>query len=84
MDSLPDGAYWTYTMFYFPGLLLASASMAAYIGGDKTAYLHDSKPFLLVVCLALLAVAVILNIIRAQYRQVAAERGRAASGRTSR
>jgi len=56
-------AYWTYTMFYFPGLLLASASMAAYIGGDKTAYLHDSKPFLLVVCLALLAVAVILNII---------------------
>jgi amino acid transporter len=56
-------AYWTYTMFYFPGLLLASASMAAYIGGDKTAYLHDSKPFLLIVCLAMLAVAVILNII---------------------
>ena len=28
-------AYWTYTMFYFPGLLLASASMAAYIGGDR-------------------------------------------------
>ena len=56
-------AYWTYTMFYFPGLLLASASMAAYIGGDKTAYLHDSKSFLLVVCLLMLAVAVILNII---------------------
>jgi glutamate:GABA antiporter len=56
-------AYWTYTMFYFPGLLLASASMAAYIGGDKTAYLHDSKPFLLIVCLLMLAVAVWLNII---------------------
>src|SRR5215469_1103722 len=25
--------YWIYTVFYFPGLLLASASMAAYIGG---------------------------------------------------
>jgi amino acid transporter len=56
-------AYWTYTMFYFPGLLLASASMAAYIGGDRTAYLHDSKTFLLIVCLVLLAVAVWLNII---------------------
>ncbi len=56
-------AYWTYTMFYFPGLLLASASMAAYVGGDKTAYLHDSKPFLLIVCLLMLAVAVWLNII---------------------
>src|SRR5438270_9369159 len=50
-------------MFYLPCLLLASASIAAYVGGDKTAYLHDSKPFLLVVCLLMLAVAVILNII---------------------
>ena len=26
--------YWIYTVFYFPGLLMASAAMAAYIGGS--------------------------------------------------
>ena len=25
--------YWIYTVFYFPGLLIASAAMAAYVGG---------------------------------------------------
>ena len=56
-------AYWTYTMFYFPGLLLASASMAAYVGGDLTAHLHDTRWFLLLGSLVLLSVAVWLNII---------------------
>ncbi|MFZ0819379.1 MAG: APC family permease [Candidatus Acidiferrales bacterium] len=55
--------YWIYTVFYFPGLLLASASMAAYIGGEKWAWLAQNRPFLLGVSFALLIVAVGLNII---------------------
>jgi glutamate:GABA antiporter len=55
--------YWIYTVFYFPGLLLASASMAAYVMGGSGAALAQNRTFLLTVSLALLAVAVILNII---------------------
>src|SRR5262249_47780642 len=55
--------YWVYTIFYFPGLLLASASMSAYVLGGKGAALSQDRTFLLVGSLALLAVAVILNII---------------------
>jgi glutamate:GABA antiporter len=55
--------YWIYTVFYFPGLLLASASMAAYIGGEKWAWLAQNRPFLLGISFALLIVAVWLNII---------------------
>ncbi|HWG19832.1 MAG TPA: APC family permease [Terracidiphilus sp.] len=55
--------YWIYTVFYFPGLLLASASMSAYIIGGRGAALAEDRTFLLVVSLALLLVAVVLNII---------------------
>ena len=55
--------YWIYTVFYFPGLLLASASMAAYIMGGRGAALAQDRTFLLTVSLALLVVAVVLNII---------------------
>jgi amino acid transporter len=55
--------YWVYTIFYFPGLLLASASMSAYILGEKGAHLSQDTTFLLTVSLALLLVAVLLNII---------------------
>jgi len=55
--------YWIYTVFYFPGLLLASASMAAYIAGPRGAALAQDRTFLLTVSLGLLLVAVILNII---------------------
>jgi amino acid transporter len=55
--------YWIYTVFYFPGLLLASASMAAYIIGGRGAQLAQDRTFLLSVSLGLLLVAVILNII---------------------
>jgi len=55
--------YWTYTIFYFPGLLLASAAMGAYIGGAGAAWLAQNQPFLLVGSFVLLAVAVWLNII---------------------
>jgi amino acid transporter len=55
--------YWIYTFFYFPGLLLASAAMGAYIGGTGTAWLTQNKLFLTVGSFAILAVAVTLNII---------------------
>ena len=55
--------YWIYTVFYFPGLLLASASMAAYISSSHGAALSQDRGFLLWVSLGMLGVAVLLNII---------------------
>jgi amino acid transporter len=55
--------YWTYTIFYFPGLLMASAAMTAYVGGSGAAWLAENRTFLLVGSFVLLAVAVWLNII---------------------
>jgi amino acid transporter len=55
--------YWVYTIFYFPGLLLASSAMSAYVLGGKGAALAQSRTFLLAGSMVLLAVAVLLNII---------------------
>lgn len=55
--------YWVYTFFYFPGLLMASAAMGAYIGGSGAAFLAQNRTFLMVGSLLLLFVAVVLNII---------------------
>ena len=55
--------YWIYTVFYFPGLLLASAAMSAYIIGEGGGALAQDRTFLLVVSLGYLFVAVILNLI---------------------
>ncbi len=56
--------YWIYTFFYFPGLLLASAAMGAYIiSGPRAASLAQNQPFLLIGAFVLLIVAVTLNII---------------------
>jgi amino acid transporter len=55
--------YWIYTIFYFPGLLLASASMSAYVIGGKGAELSQDRTFLLAGSMGLLLVAVALNII---------------------
>jgi amino acid transporter len=55
--------YWTYTVFYFPGLLMASAAMSAYIVGENGAALSQDRTFLLSVSVGLLVVAVGLNII---------------------
>src|SRR5437868_14026394 len=51
--------YRIYTVFYFPGLLLASAAMSAYILGDGGAGLAQNRTFLLLVSLGLLLVAVV-------------------------
>ena len=55
--------YWIYTFFYFPGLLLASASMAAYILGERGVVLAHDRTFQLTVAMSLLLVAVVLNIV---------------------
>ncbi len=55
--------YWIYSFFYFPGLLLASAAMGAYIGGSSWGHLAQSRAFLLSGSLLLLAVAVGMNIV---------------------
>src|SRR6202041_1883082 len=55
--------YWVYTFFYFPGLLLASAAMAAYIGGAGTAAFAQNRTFLMAGSFALLFIAVFMNII---------------------
>jgi glutamate:GABA antiporter len=58
--------YWIYTVFYFPGLLLASAAMSAYVGGAGTAWMAQNRTFLLGSSFVLLIVAVWLNIIGLQ------------------
>ena len=55
--------YWIYTVFYFPGLLLASASMSAYVFGGRGAALAQDRSFLLWCSMGLLLVAVALNIV---------------------
>ena len=55
--------YWVFTFFYFPGLLLASASMAAYIGGSSWGHLAQDRTFLLWGSFALLFIAVAMNIV---------------------
>ena len=55
--------YWIYTFFYFPGLLMASAAMSAYVAGNHSAYLAQNRTFLLWGSAALLFAAVFLNII---------------------
>jgi glutamate:GABA antiporter len=58
--------YWIYTVFYFPGLLLASAAMSAYVGGAGTAWMAQNRTFLLGGSFMMLIVAVWLNIIGLQ------------------
>jgi glutamate:GABA antiporter len=55
--------YWIYTIFYFPALLLASASMGAYVIGPGGAALSQNRWFLLAGSFVLLIVAVGLNLI---------------------
>ena len=55
--------YWIYTFFYFPGLLMASIAMAAYIGGSSGAHLADNRAFLVTGSFIMLFAAVFLNII---------------------
>src|SRR6201986_5591801 len=51
--------YWIYTVFYFPGLLLASAAMSAYAIGPRGVELAQNRTFLLAGSFVLLTVAVV-------------------------
>lgn len=55
--------YWIYTIFYFPGLLLASTAMGAYVLGAEGAFLAQNRAFLLAGSMILLLVAVGMNIV---------------------
>src|SRR4029077_9237827 len=55
--------YWIYTIFYFPGLLLASTAMSGYVAGAGGAALAQNRTFLLAGSFVMLIVAVSLNII---------------------
>ncbi len=55
--------YWVNIIFYFPGLLLASASMSAYIMGGRGVALSQNRPFLIIVSLIMLFIAVSLNLV---------------------
>lgn len=55
--------YWIYTFFYFPGLLMASAAMCAYVGGSSAGWLAQDRAFLIAGSAVMLFVAVLLNII---------------------
>src|SRR6201992_2026333 len=55
--------YWIYTVFYFPGLLIASTAMSAYAAGPGGSGLAQNRTFLLTGSFLLLAIAVVMNII---------------------
>jgi amino acid transporter len=55
--------YWVNNLLYFPSLLVATAAIAAYIGGPRTAPLGNDSTFILIVSLAGLWLAVWLNVV---------------------
>ena len=67
--------YWVYTLFYFPALLFASASMAAYIGGIGYAPMAQNRTFLLDRVFRAAVRGSLHEHHRASDRKVAAERG---------
>src|SRR5260370_2469784 len=54
--------YWTYSFFYFPGLLAASAAMAASVGGGSGGHLAQERTFFLGVSLGLLLISVAITM----------------------
>jgi len=55
--------YWVNNLFYFPSLLVATAAIAAYIGGPGTVHLQDDARFVAWISLAGLWIAVIANLV---------------------
>jgi glutamate:GABA antiporter len=60
---LAGWGYWVNNLLYFPSLLVATAAIAAYIGGPSTAPLGNNTTFILVVSLAGMWIAVWLNVV---------------------
>ena len=55
--------YWVSNLVYFPSLLLTTAAIAAYAGGQRFVHLEESKVFVALFSLGMLAIALGLNII---------------------
>ena len=55
--------YWVNNLFYFPSLLVATAAIAAYIGGPGAVHLQDDARFVGWVSLIGLWIAVIANLV---------------------
>ncbi|HKE88725.1 MAG TPA: APC family permease [Gemmatimonadales bacterium] len=55
--------YWVNNLLYFPSLLVATAAIAAYAGGPRTASLGNDPGFIRIVSLVGLWIAVWLNVV---------------------
>jgi glutamate:GABA antiporter len=55
--------YWCSNLFYFPNLLLAAVSMAAYTAGPRHAALADDHAVVLAVSILVLWVSVLTNLV---------------------
>jgi amino acid transporter len=55
--------YWANNVIYYPTLLVALAGFASFIGGESTRYLEGSTTYILIFSLAVLWVALGLNIL---------------------
>lgn len=55
--------YWGSNLTYLPGLLYFAASSALYIAGDRYLHLLDSATYFIVVALAGLVIAAVMNIL---------------------
>jgi len=60
---LAGWGYWVNNLFYYPSLLVATAAIAAYVGGPRFVHLGDDRGFIAVVALVGLWIAVGLNIV---------------------
>lgn len=56
-------AYWMSNLIYFPSLLVTTAAMAAYSGGGQWVHLEENKYFVAGFSLAILWIALGMNII---------------------
>src|SRR5579871_6813083 len=60
---LSGWCYWTNNMLYVPTIMLYFVGVSVFVLGSSHASLADSKPFALIVSLALLALLTLLNIL---------------------
>jgi glutamate:GABA antiporter len=60
---LSGWCYWTNNMMYVPTVMLYFVGVSVFILGPKHATLADSKPFAVIVSLALMLVLVTLNVV---------------------
>src|SRR5207249_2003094 len=60
---LAGWGYWVNNLFYYPSLMVATAAIAAYIGGPRFVHLGDNPIFIAVVALVGLWIAVALNTV---------------------